>query len=204
MSRKKGLSLEEKRQRMQMVFFETADVLTLKEVEKASKEKGIVEKSVKEVLEGLVADNLVRCEKIGIVNVYWQFPSQSQMAKQATLGKLEAGLDKSRAELASLQARQGKQKVGREDTPERREKLARLAELKHKKEQLSRDLSQHAQTDPGTLAAMQDDIKVAKVAANRWTDNIFIMRDWCSERFGIDPDDFLRNFDIPPTIDYIP
>ncbi|XP_006885459.1 PREDICTED: meiotic nuclear division protein 1 homolog [Elephantulus edwardii] len=52
MSKKKGLSAEEKRTRMMEIFFETKDVFQLKDMEKiAPKEKGITAMSVKEVLQ---------------------------------------------------------------------------------------------------------------------------------------------------------
>jgi transcription initiation factor IIE alpha subunit len=48
----------------------------LKELEKyLAKEKGIVQQSVKEVIQSLVDDRLVNLEKIGTSNYYWSFPS---------------------------------------------------------------------------------------------------------------------------------
>lgn len=41
----------------------------------APKMKGIVQQSVKEVLQSLVDDDLVMFEKIGTSNYYWSFPS---------------------------------------------------------------------------------------------------------------------------------
>lgn len=94
---KKGVSAEEKRIRMQQIFFERAEVLTLKELEKiAPKEKGIgqternsatkysflihftaVVQSVKDVLQSLVDDGLVETDKIGAGNFYWALPSKA-------------------------------------------------------------------------------------------------------------------------------
>jgi hypothetical protein len=48
----RGVSADEKQKRLTALFHETADVFNLKEVEKrASKEKGIVLQSVKDVLQ---------------------------------------------------------------------------------------------------------------------------------------------------------
>ena len=64
--RAKPLSFEEKRKRLAEIFYETKDFWTLKEIEKmGSKQKGIVLQSIKEILDSLVSDNLVTCEKIG-------------------------------------------------------------------------------------------------------------------------------------------
>ncbi|KAI3791575.1 hypothetical protein L2E82_05400 [Cichorium intybus] len=39
------------------------------------------------------------------------------------------------------------------------------------------------QSDPATFEAMKEAIKVAHEAANRWIDNIFTLRQWCSNNF---------------------
>lgn len=74
--KKKGLSFEEKRKRLCEIFLEKKDFFQLKELEKMGpKLKGIVSQSVKEVLQSLVDDDLVVCEKIGTSNYFWSFPS---------------------------------------------------------------------------------------------------------------------------------
>ena len=70
------MSVEEKRRRMCDFFMEKKDFFQLKDLERMlPKEKGIVQQTVKEVLLGLVSDRLVNCEKIGISNYFWSFPS---------------------------------------------------------------------------------------------------------------------------------
>lgn len=78
MSRNKPLSKEEKCKRLRELFSETKDVYLLKEVEKvASKTKGIVEKTVEEVLKEVVDDGHIHSEKIGTSIYFWAFPSES-------------------------------------------------------------------------------------------------------------------------------
>lgn len=73
--RRKPLSIEEKRKRMIELFHESKEFWQLKELEKiAPKSKGIVEKSVKEVIDCLVDDGCVNTEKIGTSNYYWSYP----------------------------------------------------------------------------------------------------------------------------------
>lgn len=75
MSKRKGLTLDEKRMRMLHLFYEKKEFFTLKELEKiAPKEKGIIAQSVKDVLQTLVDDGLVRSEKIGTSVYFWTFP----------------------------------------------------------------------------------------------------------------------------------
>lgn len=75
MSKRKGVSLDEKRIRMLQIFYERKEFFTLKELEKiAPKEKNIVVQAVKDVLQALVDDDLVRSEKIGTSTYFWRFP----------------------------------------------------------------------------------------------------------------------------------
>lgn len=91
MSKRKGLSLDEKRQRMTDFFYEKAsvnmcslfvslqkDFFTLKELERlCHKEKGIPSMTVKDVLMSLVYDSIVDTDKIGTSVYFWAFPSKA-------------------------------------------------------------------------------------------------------------------------------
>ncbi|XP_065490289.1 meiotic nuclear division protein 1 homolog isoform X1 [Caloenas nicobarica] len=91
MSKKKGLSFEEKRVRMMEIFFETKDVFQLKDIEKiAPKEKGITSMSVKEILQSLVDDGMVDTDRIGTSNYFWAFPSKALHARKRKLEELES------------------------------------------------------------------------------------------------------------------
>lgn len=75
MSKRKGVSLDEKRTRMLQIFYEKREFFTLKELETiAPKEKGIVVQSVKDIVQALVDDGLVRTDKIGTSVYFWAFP----------------------------------------------------------------------------------------------------------------------------------
>ncbi len=50
-SKRKGMSLEDKRQAMLGIFVDSRDVFVLKDIEKMSVKKGIIQQSVKEVLQ---------------------------------------------------------------------------------------------------------------------------------------------------------
>ena len=60
MSKRRGMAKAEKRQRLQAIFFDEKSPFTLKEMEKIGGKQGIVSQSIKEVLQELVDDNLVR------------------------------------------------------------------------------------------------------------------------------------------------
>jgi hypothetical protein len=56
---KKGLSLEEKRQKILEIYYERKEVFNLKEIEKIGAKKGVVFQTIKDVNQSLVDDNLV-------------------------------------------------------------------------------------------------------------------------------------------------
>jgi|LauGreDrversion4_2_1035121.scaffolds.fasta_scaffold634438_1 hypothetical protein len=57
--KKKGLSLEDKRQKLLEVYYEKKEVLNLKEIEKWGAKKGVVLQTIKDVNQSLIDDNLV-------------------------------------------------------------------------------------------------------------------------------------------------
>ena len=56
---KKGLSLEEKRNKILEIYLERKEVFNLKEIEKIGAKKGVVFQTIKDVNQSLVDDNLV-------------------------------------------------------------------------------------------------------------------------------------------------
>jgi Fe2+ or Zn2+ uptake regulation protein len=89
MSKKKGLSFDDKRTRMLEIFTDSKTFFTLKELEKvAPKQKGIVLPSVKEVLQSLVDDDVVSSDKCGTQTVYWCLPSQAVQKKLSRIASL--------------------------------------------------------------------------------------------------------------------
>ncbi|XP_073897417.1 meiotic nuclear division protein 1 homolog isoform X2 [Castor canadensis] len=170
MSKKKGLSAEEKRARMMEIFFETKDVFQLKDMEKiAPKEKGITAMSVKEVLQSLVDDGMVDCERIGTSNYYWAFPSKALHARKRRLEILESQLSEGNQKHANLQKSIEKAKIGRQETEERVMLAKELSSLQSKREQLKAEVEKYKECDPQVVEEIRQANKVAKEAANRWT-----------------------------------
>lgn len=90
MAKRRGLSLEDKRKGMMEIFYESKDFFQLKELEKiAPKEKGIVQGSVKDVVQSLVDDGMIDTDKIGTSIYFWAFPSKAANTKKQKLAQLE-------------------------------------------------------------------------------------------------------------------
>ncbi|KAG0247334.1 Meiotic nuclear division protein 1 [Mortierella polycephala] len=93
---------------------------------------------------------------------------------------------------------------GREDSNQRRELIAKLAEAEALDMELQKELKQYSDSDPTMLAAQRKYSTVAKDAANRWTENIFVFQSYCVDKFHLDRQEFNRNFNISDDMDTLP
>ncbi|XP_029360835.1 meiotic nuclear division protein 1 homolog isoform X2 [Echeneis naucrates] len=204
MSKKKGLSLEEKRTRMMEIFFESKDVFQLKDIEKiAPKTKGIAPMTVKEVLQSLVDDNMVDCERVGTSNYYWAFPSKALNARKNKLEELQKQISEANQRKMSLQTLVEKAKVGRHNTDERSSLLKELQALREEQTQLQAELEKYRECDPEVIEEMRKSNVVAKEAVSRWTDNIFAIKSWTKKKFAFDDCRINKAFGIPEDFDYM-
>ncbi|CAL9109462.1 unnamed protein product [Musa textilis] len=183
MSKKRGLSLDEKREQMLQIFYESQDFFLLKELEKLGPKKGVISQSVKDVVQSLVDDDLVLKDKIGTSVYFWSLPSCAGNQLRNTRSKLDSDLSSSRKRFAELIEQRDNLKKGREESDEREVAVEELkaVELQHNK--LKEELACYVDNDPAAVEQMKVAIEVAHSAANRWTDNIFTLQQWCSTNF---------------------
>jgi methionine synthase I (cobalamin-dependent) len=59
-----------------------------------------------------------------------------------------------------------------------------LAAAKSENSTLKSELEKFSSSDPAVIDAMRDGAKIAKQAANVWTDNIFMMKSWVDSKMG--------------------
>ncbi|PSC75165.1 meiotic nuclear division 1-like protein [Micractinium conductrix] len=181
------MSLEEKRQTLLGIFHETKEVFQLKEVEKLASKRGVVLQSVKEVLQGLVDDDLVHSEKIGISNYFWYFPSEQAVKLDGQIQQLETRLRDKQAESASLQKQLELSKVGKEDSEERRALMQKMQQLQAAVAAQEEELAKYAGADPERYDNLKKTAQLACDSANRWIDNIEALRGWLKKKFeGMD------------------
>ncbi|KAF9985603.1 hypothetical protein BGZ75_002750 [Mortierella antarctica] len=202
---RKGLSAADKRTKLLELLHESCTFHKLQELEKtAPKLKGIVQQSVKDVLQSLVDDGLVTVEKIGTSNYYWSFPSAVQQSKHAKLESLREELQRLENGNAELEATIQNVSGGREDSDHRRELMAQLVEAEALDAELQKELKQYSDSDPTLLEAQKKYSQVAKEAVNRWTENIFTFQSYCVSNFNIDRHEFNLNFGISDDMDTLP
>ncbi|KAL8160825.1 hypothetical protein V2J09_012314 [Rumex salicifolius] len=183
MSKKRGLSLEEKREKMLQIFYDSQDFYLLKELEKLGPKKGVISQSVKDVIQSLVDDDLVLKDKVGISIYFWSLPSTAGNQLRSVRQKLDSESQNCKKRFSELQRQCNALKKGREDSDEREEAVSKLKSLEKKYNELKDEIKQYADNDPAAFEAMKKSINVAYSAANRWTDNIFTLRQWCSNNF---------------------
>lgn len=99
-----GVSADEKTKRM-MEIFASAEVFSMKELEKLGSKRGVHAMQVPEIIKGLCDDGLVDCDKIGGGNFFWALPSKQGQRKKArleTLRKVRAWTMQTTEQNASL------------------------------------------------------------------------------------------------------
>lgn len=204
MSKKRGLSLEEKRTRLLEIFFEKKEFFQLKELEKiAPKLKGITSMSVKDVLQSLVDDDLVDSDRIGTSNYFWAFPSKASNQRKRKSKDLQEQLSESERKRQSMEEQVQTASVGREESDERNGLLKSLQERQSLKKRLVNELSQYKDCDPATITNIREQTRVAVDATNRWTDNVFSVKSWCKNKFGLEDSAIDKQFSIPDDFDYV-
>lgn len=189
---------------MMEIFFESKDVFQLKDIEKiAPKSKGISPMTVKEVLQSLVDDNMVDCERVGTSNYYWAFPSKALNARKHKLEELKKQNSEAKQRKESLHKAVEKAKVGRQDTKERSALLKELQALRDERKQLTEELEKYRECDPEVIQEMRKSNVVAKEAVSRWTDNVFAIKSWTKKKFAFDDSRINKAFGIPEDFDYM-
>lgn len=85
-------------------FHNTAVAHSIKDLEKALPQVGSISgMQVKDYLQALSDESMIRVEKIGSGNWYWSFPSDAKKAKEAALEKAQEEYNKAKTAATELQ-----------------------------------------------------------------------------------------------------
>lgn len=183
MKKKRGMSLEEKRQVMLGLFKNDLSFFHYKEIEKYSVQHKISFMIVKEILEGLVADNFVETEKIGSSSFYWSLPSRVYSAKQKNLERLKGQIETLNGEIEATQQKIEENKALRKGTEERQKKLEDLDNLNKRIDECHKVLSKFEKNDPERYDKLKKDNKILIDLYENWTDNISTIEQWLRSKF---------------------
>ena len=204
MSRKKGMSRNDKLIAMQELMMESQDIWTLKDLEKdCPKKKGITSMSVKEILQELCDNDLVSFDKIGSGNFYWCFPSEALNRRKVQEEKLKKETSILNNEIIQLEKEISELEPGREECEERTQLNYEISELNKKMDLILSESSKYEFLNPEGIKKMQKQTQIAHDSANRWTDNIFTIRSWVSKNFNVSSSQFNEQFEISENFDYL-
>jgi len=202
--RKKGVSAEEKQVRILSIFSESQSVFNLKEVEKLGAKKGVVQQTIKDINQLLVDDGKVDTDKIGSGNFYWSFASKQTQSVNGELSKLTADAAGKEAELATAAARKAELLETRQPSEQRDADVQKLRVLKKRKRDVQNRLDELRENDPALLDEMREQNKMLLEGANRWTDNIFCIKDHVVKKKGyMDSKEFDKWFELSSNFDYL-
>ncbi|KAJ3268280.1 hypothetical protein HDV01_003211 [Terramyces sp. JEL0728] len=193
------------------LFHETNDFYTMKELEKtAPKLKGIVEKTVKDVVESMVGGitylriqmELHLPKRLGLPITTGGWMSTNNSVKGADIKQKKRKNQELQSSIESLtqESQNLEEKIKQYSTqlpPEITEKLESVSQQKQEKQMELKDLKAKMK-----LAMLQKNSKVVKKAANRWTDNIFNLQTYV-KKFNMDMKEINKNFGIPDDLDYV-
>ena len=165
----------------------------------------------KDVLKLLEEDNLVEKDKVGSGVYYWSFPAVASESVKRKLAAVEADLQREVEREQQLVARKEAVEAQRTEGEQRRSQKMQLLRLEEEKSRLSSVLQQQKDSDPeflqgpswqilfavatllsydlhiNSVAELVRDTKVAKEAANRWTDNADSARKYLRNKYNCEP-----------------
>lgn len=81
--------------------------------------------------------------------------------------------------------------------------LQQLASIQSEFKKNTAEFDKIKDLDPEVFEAKKKEAQLAKDAANRWTDNIYSLQSYCSQKFGLASSDFNKQFEIPEDFDYV-
>mmetsp|Transcript_1549 Transcript_1549/g.3435 ORF Transcript_1549/g.3435 Transcript_1549/m.3435 type:complete len:207 (-) Transcript_1549:160-780(-) len=205
MSKRKGLSFDEKKSVLLAAMHAEGSFYTLKELENLGKSKGVIPQAVKEVVEALCADGAIHNDKVGTQSLFWALASEQAAALRTKKQRLEDEIRRMENECRQLESELAETGGGQPTEQDVAELQARAAAERKRRDQLREQVKAFERCGPGKIAEMQRQIVIAKEAANRWADNICSVRSmFVRERRGeVSTEQFNRTFELPEDFDYL-
>eukprot|EP00397_Hematodinium_sp_SG-2012_P048216 GEMP01055150.1.p1 GENE.GEMP01055150.1~~GEMP01055150.1.p1 ORF type:complete len:205 (+),score=66.33 GEMP01055150.1:107-721(+) len=198
MSKKRGLSFDEKKQAIMDMMYDQATFYTLKELEKLAPSKGVVSQSVKEVVEALVAENIISQEKVGAQQLFWALRSQrivklitARDEDLALIDQLGGQIEDEEKELARMES------LGKLTVEEIDAMKNQYAEEVAKQKLLSAELAECPKNDPVAILEKKRKLPELDDDANEWADKITTMRRKICRENGVNEEAFNQEFGLP-------
>ena len=167
MSKKRGLSLDDKRSTILSLYHESKEPMNLKEIEAKGSKAGVVQQTIKDVNQSLVDDDLVHSDKIGAAIFFWSFPAEAFVKKQSERESLLSKIAASKESIVEVNDKIKRAKTSRSDR-DREPKIAKYHELQEEEKKLNKILEDNRKNDPVEVKNVLNAAEKVKVGANRW------------------------------------
>eukprot|EP01038_Epipyxis_sp_PR26KG_P011214 gene11214-15047_t len=200
--KRKGLSVEDKRRVILGIYHDKKEPLNLKEIENLASRLGVVQQTVKEVNQSLIDDFMVQTDKIGAANFFWSFPSKSFNDQLQQKARLDSSTNQTAGSIHEMQNEILQAKQTR-NNQQRQSKLTQLQTLKEEEVRLDKEIEIHKNNDPEEIAKIHVLQKSAMDSANRWTDNIFIVKKYLTKKAGMSGKDAGKLLGMDDSFDYL-
>ena len=184
MSKRKGMSAEDKRSTILKLYHTSMEPFNLKEIEQLASRSGVVQQTVKDMNQSLVDDSLVFSDKIGSANFFWSFPSKAYHDKKCRKDELEGTVGRSKAAVADL-TKQIEVARGSRRAPGRKAMMAELEELQARERQLDVTLEKSKAHDPEELKRINNEVGNMLQHVNRWTENVWAVKKFYTKKRGM-------------------
>jgi hypothetical protein len=202
MSKKRGLSLEDKRSTILSIYHDSKEPMNLKEIEAKASKAGVVQQTIKDVNQSLVDDDLVHNDKIGAAVFFWSFPAEAFVKKQSEKENLLSQIASTKECIVEFNDKIKRAKISRSD-PERAPKIKKYYEFQDEDKKLSKILEDNRKNDPVEIKNVLDLAAIVKKSANRWTDNIWSLKDYMKKKKGVSGNDADKMLGIEGDFDYV-
>lgn len=174
----------------------------LSELESLGSKRGIVQNTIKDILQQLVDDGLLMSEKVGVSNLYWSFGSDEVQRKSLKLNRLKSECKEAAAEIKTKKTYVEKARACKEYTEERRELEEKLKDLKGVEENQRKELELFAETDPTVYDKLIAEKASMIEECNKIIDDIFVAQEYICNKFSMEKAEFNTSFGIPQDLDY--
>ncbi|ORD96779.1 MND1 [Hepatospora eriocheir] len=200
----KRVSKDEKFTKIIAFFTETSEVYTIKELErKLSKHCNISSMAVKDIIQELVDESLIKCEKVGQSNYYWRFKYDKEHYYCTEIEKLDISITNFKEENKKLEKIVSDLEITNECTDKRNKLLNEYEDLKVKFERIEDIKENLKRYSKEEYKKMEKETEDSKNKINIHTDNIFTLQNFVCQKFNMERKDFNLNFGLEEDFDYL-
>jgi hypothetical protein len=139
-------------------------------------------------------------------NFFWSFPSKTAVVLRNKLAAVTEEKEQQETRLSGINKRKRDATVGREDDEDtqRSAKLKKLSALQTSIAEAKVEIEKYSANSPEMLDKLKADVAVCKEAANRWTENIYLLFSFIKKKKpGMSDADLLKAFQLPADFDYV-